>query len=140
MKKVIIIAGLVLGLGGGGYFAWTQFGSGMGAAPEQQVAGDPVYFEMEPIIAPFIRDGSFAKYVTLIVNLELASDSDAEKAREFLPRLRDAFTTTLSGLAAIRTDDQRMVDIDRVRSSLLNAARRVLGKAAVRDVLIQLTH
>jgi len=143
MKKILIIVVALAVLGGGGFFAWTKFMGGGGKPVDgslQASRADPVYVEMEPLTAPFIRDGKFAQYVVLVVNLEVANDTNAEIVQSEMPRLRDAFVRELHALAAMRPADQRLINVARVKARLLAGANRVTGPGVVRDVLIQLAH
>ncbi len=142
MRNIVIMIIALLVLGGGGYFGWRQFNAEQPEpAPEipyGSVEGQPLYIELDPLTAPFVRDGKFAHYVVIIVNLEVASRDDMDKVRGFLPRLRDAFVTELHTLATMRNPDQAMINIRRVKSRLLANADAVLGAGVVRGVLVQL--
>ena len=83
---------------------------------------------------------SFAQYVVLVVNLEVANDKNAETVQSEMPRLRDAFVLELNALAAMRSPDQLLINVARVKARLLAGATRVTGPGVVRDVLIQLAH
>ncbi len=142
MKKVLVIVILLAVLGGGGFFAWTKFMGGDAPVDGslQASGSDPVYVEMDPLTAPFIRDGKFAQYVVLVVNLEVANEKNAEIVQNEMPRLRDAFVRELHALAAMRPADQRLINVARVKARLLAGANRVAGPGVIRDVLIQLAH
>ncbi len=144
MKKLVVILVAALVLGGGGYIGWMQYfadGSGEGAGGGSAPVGDQAPFvELDPLTAPFLRDGKFARYVLLVVNLEVGSQRDIARVREMLPRLRDAFVTELHALAATRSPDQRLINVARVKARLIAGTHRVLGPGVVRDVLVQLAH
>lgn len=144
MKKILIIVIGLAVLGGGGFFAWTMFMGGQDAGPvDGSLAASresPVYVEMEPLTAPFIRDGRFAQYVVLVVNLEVANEKNAERIQARMPELRDAFVTELHALAALRPPDQKLINLARIKARLLAGANRVMGSGVVRDVLVQLAH
>ncbi len=144
MKKILVIVIALAVLGGGGFFAWTKFMGGGETKPVdgslQASRSNPVYVEMKPLTAPFIRDGKFAQYVVLVVNLEVANDKNAETVQSEMPRLRDAFVLELNALAAMRSPDQLLINVARVKARLLAGATRVTGPGVVRDVLIQLAH
>ena len=142
MRTVMILMVVLLVLGGGGYFGWQQFTA---ASPEPgapgvsgDLEGQPRYVELDPLTAPFVRDGKFAQYVVLVVNLEVSDEDDVVKVREFLPRLRDAFVTELHTLATMRNPGQKVLNLVRVKSRLLANANDVLGEGVVRGVLVQL--
>ncbi len=144
MKKYIIMLVLVLGLGGGGYFAWTEYfaGAPAGAVLPNLLSRDdkPFFIEIERLTAPFIRDQRFVQYVVLDVSLEVVEERDADKVRQLTPRLRDAFLRELHRLATVRPASQKLINVARVKARLLAGADRVLGPRVVRDVLVQLAH
>ncbi|MFQ5783845.1 MAG: flagellar basal body-associated protein FliL [Alphaproteobacteria bacterium] len=143
MKKLVIIIAALGLLGGGGFFAWTQFAGGDAASDHTEVRkrpDNPVYVEMEPLTVPFIKDGKFAQYVVLVVDLEVWSESDADIVRQRKPRLRDSFVTELHALAARRPPDQTLINLARVKARLLAGANEIMGSNVVRDVLVQLAH
>ncbi len=151
MKKLVVILVAALVLGGGGYIGWMQYGAAgsgedagggsVSAGGESAPGGDHALFvELEPLTAPFLRDGKFAHYVLIVINLEVGSQPDIERVREMLPRLRDAFVTELHALAATRSPDQRLINVGRVKARLIAGTHRVLGPGVVRDVLVQLAH
>ncbi len=131
-------------LGGGGFFAWTRFAateSRSGGTLSLSAATEGMHFvEMKALTAPFIRDGVFAQYVVLVINLEVASEAAIETVRELKPRLRDAFVSELHALAAMRPPGQRLINLARVKARLLAGASRVLGPGVVRDILVQIAH
>ncbi len=151
MKKLVVILVAALVLGGGCYIGWMQYaaaGSSEGAGGGSASAGggsapggdQALFIELEPLTAPFIRDGNFAHYVLLVVNLEVGNKRDIERVREMLPRLRDAFVTELHALAATRSPNQRLINVARVKARLIAGTHKVLGPGVVRDVLVQLAH
>ena len=144
MKKLVVILVAALVLGGGGYIGWMQYGAagsgedaGGGSVP---MGGQALFVELDSLTAPFLRDGKFAHYVLLVVNLEVGSERDIARVREMLPRLQDAFVTELHALAATRSPDQRLINVGRVKARLIAGTHRVLGPGVVRDVLVQLAH
>ena len=146
MKKMIIMIVLVAVLAGGGYFAWTTFSAEEGeeetataSAPSGDEADDKLLFvDLDAITAPFIRDGRFAQYVVITITLEVADDDAKDTARRNIPRLRDAFVSELHALAAIRSPQQRLINLERVKARMMAGAERVLGQGIVTDVLVQL--
>lgn len=145
MRMIVIAIVALLVLGGGGYFGWQQFSAGLvddGGVdlipPMGSVEGQPVYVELGALTAPFVRDGKFAHYVVLIVNLEVGDQDDIDKVRMFMPRLRDAFVMDLHNLAAVRNPDQGLINMRRVKSMLQKTTLEVLGPNVVYDVLVQL--
>ncbi len=149
MKMIIILVAFVALLAGGGYFAWTTYSAGNGdvdaevdsGGSEEHIAeagGDGALFvELDPITAPFIRDGRFAQYIVLTVSLEVSDDEAKLAVRRNMPRLRDAFVSELHALAAMRSPKQKLINLSRIKTRMLAGADRVLGKDVVLDVLVQ---
>ena len=140
MKWVIIIVVLVV-VAGGGVFAWMYFSDGnLPDFASDDGAGVGVFVEMEPLTVPFVRDGKFAHYVVLTVSLEVKSQDYATRCREQIPRIRDAFVSALHGLAERRTADQTMINIGRIKASLVASAQKVMGSGVIQDVLVEVAH
>ena len=145
MRMIVIAIVALLVLGGDGYFRWQQFAAawvGDGGVdsipPIGSVEGQPVYVELGALTAPFVRDGKFAHYVVLIVNLEVGDEDDIDKVRAFMSRLRDAFVMDLHNMATVRNADQGLINMRRVKSMLQSTTLEVLGPNVVHDVLVQL--
>ena len=144
MKTAIILVVLLIVLGGGGYFGWQQMGESSPDGGEESGGSsffandDPRFVELDLLTAPFLRGGKFAKYVILVINLEVSNDDEVEEVRAVMPRLRDAFVTELHTIATMRNPEQKMLNIKRIKSRLLVSANEVMGEGVVRDVLVQL--
>ena len=145
MKTAIILVVLLIVLGGGGYFGWQQMGESSSPSGAGESGGssffandDPRFVELDLLTAPFLRGGKFAKYVVLVINLEVSNDDEVEEVRAVMPRLRDAFVTELHTIATMRNPEQKMLNIKRIKSRLLVSANEVMGEGFVRDVLVQL--
>lgn len=150
MKKIIIMIAVVAVLGGGGYFAWTTFsaeeGEGEGedetatasAHSRERTDGNLLFVDLDAITAPFIRDGRFAQYVVLTITLEVVDEDARGTVLKNIPRIRDAFVSELHALAAIRSPQQRLINLARVKARMMAGAERVLGQGVVTDVLVQL--
>ena len=85
MRTIVIAIVALLVLGGGGYFGWQKFGApkvydgGIDDIPPMgSVEGQPVFLELGALTAPFVRDGKFAHYVVLIINLEVGDQDDID--------------------------------------------------------------
>ncbi len=142
MKKIIILVVLMAVLGGGGFFAWTQMSGEEEQAGSEQLRGpndeNLMFVELDPITAPFIRDGRFAQYIVLTISLEVNDDDAKDMVRRNIPRIRDAFLSELHTLAAMRSPRQRLINLSRIKVRLMSGANRVLGRGVVLDILVQL--
>ena len=145
MRTIVIAIIALLMLGGGGYIGWQQFsapkvddGGVDDIPPMGNVEGQPVYLELGALTAPFLRNGKFAHYVVLIINLEVGDQDDIDRVRAYMPRLRDAFVVDLHNLATVRNPDQGLINMRRVKSMLKKTTLEVFGPNVVHDVLVQL--
>lgn len=145
MKKAIILVALLLVLGGGGYFGWQQMGESSPAAEDGNDGeggffsdDGPRFVELDLLTAPFLRGGKFVQYVVLVVSLEVSNNADVDEIHAVMPRLRDAFVTELHTIATMRNPEQKLLNMERIKSRLLASARKVMGSGIVRDVLVQI--
>ncbi len=90
MRIAIIADVALLVLGGGGYFGWRQLSASAGVDGDVDdipamgsIEGEPVYVELGALTAPFVRNGKFAHYVVLIINLEVGDQEDIDRVRAF---------------------------------------------------------
>lgn len=143
MSKKVLIGGLgaLLVLGGGGAGGFLFFVKG--GAPEEEVVEEvvaepvmPVFVELQPISAPVIRKSRVRYYVHFGVSLQLVDEAAKERVYQQMPRLRDAFLRDLHGRSVMRSDDAEEIDFDAVKMRLMAQAEQVLGRGAVRDVLL----
>ena len=157
MKKIIlVVVGLVL-LGGGGFAAFTFFGSktaeasvdpkraakekseGM-SAEEKKLADSKVAFvKMDPLTLPVVNKNGVVQIVNISITLEV---EDAEKAKEiekFTPRLKDAYIQDMYGAlsSAKALTESGVVEVGTVKKRLNAVTQKVLGNDSVRDVLLQ---
>jgi flagellar FliL protein len=151
MKKIVIILVALLLLGGGGAGAWFFFFSGPAPetpaaaeeahAPEESgdhgASGDAVFVSVGDVIVPvYSRDGE-DNFMVVKLDLELTEDVTPDQVRKVMPRLLDAYVTALSTMAGrgefAIDDSQRNA---RIKRALQFASDRVLGKNAVRNVLL----
>ena len=101
MKMMIILGGLVLVLGVGGYLGYTFFFQEKGKAKkvqEQKTKEKMVLFSMEPFVLNLSDPG---RHLKVAVQFELLHEKDELKAKERAPKLRD----TLIMLFSSKTTD-----------------------------------
>ncbi|MEW6184295.1 MAG: flagellar basal body-associated protein FliL [Thermodesulfobacteriota bacterium] len=97
-KLLILMAGLVLFLGVGGYLGyillWGERGvSGPGGIAAQKTKEKTVLFSLEPFILNLSDPG---RHLKVAVQFELLSKEDETKVREGTPKLRDTIIMLLS--------------------------------------------
>jgi flagellar FliL protein len=144
MKAIILlIFGLAL-LGGAGYGGWMLYqkyilGEEVAEpAPPKDVPPPPTaYVRMAPIAIPSIGRDRVEQFVTVVVTVEVVADQQPRAAQN-VPRLTDAFITTLYGAVDDKTVlHGALVNIPAIKEKLTEAATKVLGDGVVRDVLVQ---
>ena len=146
-KLLFILLPLLLLLGGGGAAAWFFFlkaptegeqpADAAKADEEKKAAPEAVFVDVGEIIVPvYNRDGK-DKLMVVRMELELGEAMTADEVRYLLPRLRDAYISTLSTLAGrgeLVDESQRNATM---KHALKLASDRVLGPDTVRNVLLQ---
>lgn len=147
--KILILLLVALLFGGGGFGAgWFLFAN-KGAHEEKAEAppeppppaGPPVFVNIGPLTVPVLGAERIDQFVTLMVALEVADASVADRVREQAPRLTDAFLTGVYGaIASGKAMQSGMVDVPQVKAKLNEATAKVMGKGVVRDVLIQVVN
>ncbi len=136
MKRVVLIAVVLLATGGLAFGAIELFGAG-DVAPVESDARAPVFVTLEPFVVPVIREGRVVKQVSLTIILDLADPHAETEVAAKMPYLRDAFLTRLHDLMGRRSRDGRTFAPEVVKRRLLAESERVPGAGVVRDVLAQ---
>ena len=135
-KKVFMIIGLLLVgvVGVAGY----QFMMGGEDPPAILVESDPdpVYYHMDPFLAPVLHGRRVDRYVSLGVILEITNEDHKELIHDRMTPLRDAFIEDLSFQSSMPQKDLRGINLIRIKSRFRTLARRVLGPEVVDEVLI----
>lgn len=150
MRLFILLIVLVMLLGAAGGAAWYLFlreptEEELAAEAEAQAAAErapapPIFVEFNPIQVPIVDDNSPDQLVNIILALEVDSQAKADRIITLAPRLNDAFLIELyGGLSSNDLIDRNdLVNVERLKLRLLQAANRILGEDTVNDVLIQL--
>jgi len=93
--------------------------------------------EMPYLMAPMAgADGKLGGYAYISTLLVAAGDTDALAVRDKLAFLQDAFVRDVNGTPIAAADDIAKVDIVAVQTRLLADARRIMGAARVKAVLV----
>lgn len=148
MRLILLLIVLLMLLGAAAGAGWYLF---LRPPSEEELAAQaeaeanrppapPIFVEFNPIQVPIVDDDSPEQLVNVILALEVDSQADADRIITLAPRLNDAFLIELYG--GLSTDDligdNQLVNVERLKRRLMQAADRVLGEGAVNDVLIQL--
>jgi hypothetical protein len=97
----------------------------------------PVFIKLPPINIPVIEGNKVVAQVDISLMVELAEGRTAESVEAQHTRLLDAFISDCYGLFQQRTQPGRTIDGQAVKERLRGTARRILGRDAVKDVLIE---
>lgn len=105
--------------------------------PPPPPPGPPAYIRVSPIVVPMIGANRVQQFITVVATVEIEASRQPETAGR-QTQIIDAFITTL--YAAV--DDRsimagNIVNIPVLKEKLTVAARKVLGRDVVHDVLVQ---
>ncbi|MBM3489423.1 MAG: hypothetical protein FJX68_03080 [Alphaproteobacteria bacterium] len=146
-KKLLIIGGAaLLLLGGGGAGLYVSGLLGPQAPVDKQAeekkqqaamaAAQPVYLQREPLTAPVMENNRLKQQIMLTLSLEIIGSDARENALKNLPRLRDAMLRDLFTESILRGDGSGAIDLEDLKIRMLQAARSVVGKDKVRNILV----
>ena len=111
-------------------------------APDHSSSGldgedDFEYFELSPLMLPILNKRGVAQQVSLIVSLEIDTDSLA-RVEKMQPKLADAYIQDLYGvLGAGHGMNDNIIDVKMLKERLALVTNHVMGPDAVHDVLLQ---
>lgn len=147
MKRLVVIAAIVLLLAGGSLAGLYLFMPGMLGLPEppkpEEVAADlppppptkPPTVAMETVSVPVMLDGKPQRQIHFSITLITTAEAQA-KVAEDLPRLRNAVISFAYGFFPEYFASTPKMDLARLKVTLLKLAQRTLGDG-IEDVLIQ---
>jgi flagellar FliL protein len=142
-KKLFLLLGVVVLLGGGAVAAW-QFVPGVAntvhamIGHHEQVAAAassrPVFIDL-PEMALTLPNGGHPRQMRIKLSVELAQGASEQQATDALsPRVYDALLTYLRTLQDSEVDGG--LGMDRLRADLYRRLELVVGPGVLRDVLI----
>lgn len=141
---IIVVVVIVLLAGGGAAFYFLQVAPGgpseesAGSAPvAEEPAVDPSYVDMSNLAIPIIRNRRIEKHILLRITLEMVDEDAKEDVKPFLPRIKDAFIKDMYDYYSYQPPGQTGIDTDVIKKRLKAAGERLVGKGAIRNVLIQ---
>jgi flagellar FliL protein len=96
------------------------------------------FVQLDPMVLPIIDGDGVQQVVTLVVVIEVESDSAVQQVKKLSPRLKDAFIQDMYGVLNRKTSmEGGVVRVDRLKSRLTKVSTKVLGKENVSQVLLQ---
>lgn len=139
MKLLLVLLVLATLLGGGGFFAWTNYREPIEAkVTEMMTPKEPpgVPLPLDPITLPLFKGGVPDRFLTLEMTLICAGNDGMLRVKGQIPRLIDAYIQYLHSLANLRIKPG-FEDLDFVKDRLLNVSAHVVGQGEVRDILFR---
>lgn len=152
--KIILMALLLLGASAGGsYLFFKQSAVASGGAvneiakaeKEKKISAAEAdinslkFVELDPMVLPIIDSSGVSQVVTLVVAIEVTSDSAATTVRNLSPRLKDAFIQDMYGVLNRKAAmEGGMLKVDYMKRRLTNISTKVLGEDGVNQVLLQI--
>ncbi|KAA0597195.1 flagellar basal body-associated protein FliL [Azospirillum lipoferum] len=139
---IVLVLGIVL-LGGASFGGWFVYQKYFVPHPEEPKKVEPppkpptAFVRLPPLVVPMIGPSRVEQFVTVVVAVEVHLEKQPiVQANQ--PRLTDAFLTALyGGIADQSILSGALVNIPAVKTKLVEAAAKVVGKDAVYDVLVQ---
>jgi len=99
---------------------------------------DPVYLHLAPVTFPIIDDDGAQQIVTLLVDIHASDRPKAEEMQKNMPRMKDAILQALyGGMSDGSMRNAQMLDMAKVKASILKTVKRVFGDDFAQDALIQ---
>lgn len=140
-RMVIIIIALLVIVGSGGavYYFFVQADAPTMETKKEvkPTLDEPEFVDIENLSIPVIREGRVEKYITISVSLEMKNKKAKELADEAFPRLKDAIFRDLYSYFSMQQSNSTGLNVNQVKSRLLWAAERAIGKGRVTQVIIQ---
>jgi flagellar FliL protein len=150
MKKLLLIGLPLLLLGGGGAGAWfflfkepapetaaAEVEKVPGAGGEHGASEEAVFVSIGEVIVPVYSRDKEDNFMVVKLDLQLTGEKGPDEVRRLMPRLLDAYVTTLSTMAGrgefAIDDSQRNA---RIKRALQFASDRVLGGNVIKEVLL----
>jgi flagellar basal body-associated protein FliL len=149
MKKLLLIGLPLLLLGGGGACAWfflfnepapanaAVAEAEPAAAGEHGVPEEAVFVSIGEVIVPVYSRDKEDNFMVVKLDLQLTGKKGPDEVRRMMPRILDAYVTTLSTMAGrgefAIDDSQRNA---RIKRALQFASDRVLGPEVIKEVLL----
>lgn len=99
---------------------------------------EPIYLHMAPITFPVIDDYGAQQIVTILVDIQAQTYDMALKMQDNMPKLKDAVLQALyGGMSDGSMRNSHMLDIPKIKSSIIDTINRMFGVGYAQDALIQ---
>ena len=144
MKKLLLIFGLLIMLGGGtvSSLKFLSLGPFKGdevveEKEEEQVDDTTLFVDMEPLAIPIFQGNRVAATVQIQVKLETNGKDNVEKIKQFMPVITDAFVRDLHSFMPRLLKAKERIDVLIIKQRLQFISDKVAGKGLIKNVLVQ---
>lgn len=141
MNRIVIIVVALLVIAGSGGAVWYFFRQAdapdLPEAQKEESLEEAEFVDIENLSIPVIREGRVDRYITISVSLEMRDKDAKELGDEAFPRLKDAVFRDLYSYFSMQQSGQSGINVAQVKSRLMWAAERAIGKGQVRQIIIQ---
>jgi hypothetical protein len=115
----------------------AQEKSKSGGEAEEDAVSSKNFFDLDPLNIPVVRGARIRAQITFSLTLELSEDTERTDVLESLPRLRHAYFLGLKKYVDRHRKIMRSVNLPKIKKILMKSTAQVLGREAVRAVLVQ---
>jgi flagellar basal body-associated protein FliL len=145
MKKLILLFAMFLFLIGGtiGLLKFLEIGPFKPKKGEvkkvviKEVVDTTVFIDMEPMAIPIFQGNRVAATVQIQVKLETNNENKAERIKEMMPIIIDAFVRDLHSFMPRLLRAEERIDILIIKQRLQLIGDKVTGKGTISNVLVQ---
>ncbi len=144
MKKLLLIFGLLIMLGGGtvGALKFFKLGPFQGEEvveekQEEEVEDTTLFVDMEPLAIPIFRGNKVAATVQIQVKLETNGKKNVKKIKRMMPVITDAFVRDLHSFMPRLLKAKERIDVLIIKQRLQLISDKIAGKGLIKNVLVQ---
>jgi flagellar basal body-associated protein FliL len=141
MNRIVIIVVALIVIAGSGGAVWYFFRQAdapmVAGAIEEKSLEEPEFVDIENLSISVIREGRVDRYITISVSLEMFDKDAKEHGDEAFPRLKDAVFRDLHSYFSMQQAGQTGINVAQVKSRLMWAAERAIGRGKVKQIIIQ---
>lgn len=144
MKKLLLIFGLLLMLGGGtvSSLKFLKLGPFQGdevveEKQEEEVEDTTLFVDMEPLAIPIFQGNRVAATVQIQVKLETNGKDNVKKIKRIMPIITDAFVRDLHSFMPRLLKAEERIDVLIIKQRLQLISNKVAGKGLIKNVLVQ---
>ena len=96
------------------------------------------FLELTPLVLPVVNERGINQVVSLVISIQVPSESKLKQVTEQQPRLQDAYIQGMYGMlnehAALKGG---VLQVGMIKDRLNKISKRVMGDGVVDDVLLQ---